>query len=303
MLARRQAGSFGVQAMLTRHTERGFSLVELMVGIVVGMIVISGAIALYVNTIRGSTYSLRAMKLNQELRAVMDLMVSDIRRAGYWSGAVNGGNVATGVNPFTLRTTGTETDIDLITGADGCILFAYDRSMTNINGPVTTVEIFGFRRLNDQIQLRTGGTASTVDAATACPSTTTTTSWESITDGNTVVIDELRFSTENSQCLNMSKDESWKVDATTAGTNDIHAGTDIVACSGTVGSGVSWNPRFNGTTWTNPTGANTSSTGNKLVETRQITVSLRGHHRDDPSSAITLVENVQVQNDRVFAVP
>jgi prepilin peptidase dependent protein B len=78
--------------------QRGFTLIELMVGIVVGLIVLSSALAIYLMGVRGSTHTVRAAKLNQDMRTGMTLMVDDIRRAGFW-GEFSQGNA----NPFTAR--------------------------------------------------------------------------------------------------------------------------------------------------------------------------------------------------------
>lgn len=66
-----------------RGRQIGLTLIELMIGIVVGSIVLGAVIAVYASTIRGSNTALRTARLNQELRSTMDLMVREIRRAGF----------------------------------------------------------------------------------------------------------------------------------------------------------------------------------------------------------------------------
>ncbi|HEY9199287.1 MAG TPA: prepilin-type N-terminal cleavage/methylation domain-containing protein, partial [Gammaproteobacteria bacterium] len=65
--------------------QRGFSLTELMIGSTVGLIVIAGAVQLYLVNLRATTDNLRLSRLNQELRASLDLLQNDLRRAGYWT--------------------------------------------------------------------------------------------------------------------------------------------------------------------------------------------------------------------------
>ncbi len=63
----------------------GFTLVQLMIGIVVGLIVLGGAIALF-TTLRGSgTEANRQLRLSYHLREAIDLIAREARRSGYWS--------------------------------------------------------------------------------------------------------------------------------------------------------------------------------------------------------------------------
>ncbi len=67
-------------------TERstGFTLVQLMIGIVVGLIVLGGAIALFA-TLRGSgAEANRQLRLSYHLREALDLIAREARRSGYW---------------------------------------------------------------------------------------------------------------------------------------------------------------------------------------------------------------------------
>ncbi len=63
----------------------GVSLVELMIGVAIGLAIISGAISVFGSTVNSQSSALKSMRLEQELRSVMDLMSRDLRRAGYWS--------------------------------------------------------------------------------------------------------------------------------------------------------------------------------------------------------------------------
>jgi type IV pilus assembly protein PilW len=84
--------------------QRGVSIVELLVGVVVGLIVVTGAIKMVGDTLASNRRLLLETRVNQDLRAAADLIVRDIRRAGYWNNAVSGvfsttGTVATTPNP------------------------------------------------------------------------------------------------------------------------------------------------------------------------------------------------------------
>jgi type IV pilus assembly protein PilW len=56
----------------------------MMVALVIGLIVLGVIIAVFWNTLQSSNANLRMTRVVQELRAVMDLMIRDLRRAGYW---------------------------------------------------------------------------------------------------------------------------------------------------------------------------------------------------------------------------
>jgi prepilin peptidase dependent protein B len=95
----------------------GFSLVELMVAMVIGLIVIGAVIALVLSMMRANNQTIGATRLTQELRATAALMTNDLRRAG---GVGDPLTVATAddgdpLNPFATIDTATA----------GCIRYAY----------------------------------------------------------------------------------------------------------------------------------------------------------------------------------
>ena len=65
--------------------QRGLSLVELMVGITVGLIVVAAASLMMTNQVLEHSRLMRETQLQQDLRAVGDLMLRDLRRAGFWA--------------------------------------------------------------------------------------------------------------------------------------------------------------------------------------------------------------------------
>lgn len=60
----------------------GFSLIELMVAMVLGLIVIGSVIALVLSMMRANNQTIASTRLTQELRALAALMSNDLRRAG-----------------------------------------------------------------------------------------------------------------------------------------------------------------------------------------------------------------------------
>lgn len=115
---------------------RGVTLVELMIGMTLGLIVTVGTLGLLSGQLRSNRELLTSARLNSELRATMDTMVRDVRRAGYWGGAERGTwfqrNPTPVANPFDEVTVGT-----------GTITYRYDANADGVlqNGETFRLEL------------------------------------------------------------------------------------------------------------------------------------------------------------------
>lgn len=180
--------------------QRGFSLTELMVGSTVGLLVIAGALQLYVVNLRATSDTLRLSRLNQELRGTLDLLTNDLRRAGYW--AFTPGSTTPLDNPF--QADGNDLRLGQSTGETehSCILYSYDLNgdlrvgvgPSGVASPTTStsnLEQFGFRLRAGQIQMRNGGS----------PFNCTSGSWQAITDTDTEITG-LQFELQET-CINL----------------------------------------------------------------------------------------------------
>jgi len=67
------------------RSQRGLGLVELMVGITIGLIVAAAASMVMVNQVTEHRRLMLNTQLQQDLRAAADLVLSDLRRAGFWA--------------------------------------------------------------------------------------------------------------------------------------------------------------------------------------------------------------------------
>ena len=176
--------------------QRGVTLVELMIGITLGLFVMAGVTTVYIATIKTSAQTIKATRLNQEIRTVMSVLSSEVRRAGYWNAVVTGiGNLATVPNPFTVLDSSDIQILDYNTGTQNCILYSFD---ADENGLLGTNEIFGFRMDDDN---------GVIDATTASPTDTSDCSsgtWENFTDENVITVTDITFSNDSSQCRNNS---------------------------------------------------------------------------------------------------
>ncbi len=73
-----------------RQCAAGFTLVELMVGMSVGLALMAGAFALAGIQLGEHHRLLLELQMQQELRATAELMLRDLRRAGFWDRAQDG---------------------------------------------------------------------------------------------------------------------------------------------------------------------------------------------------------------------
>lgn len=160
--------------------ESGVSLIELMIGMVVGLIVLAGGMAFFINSVSSNRQILQKRLLNQELKATMSLMTREIRRAQYVANAE--------VHRNTLPCTDAFCDAnDFALPSSNTILFSYDR---NDNGSQSADECLGFARI----------TASSIGLVAVpngwdCTGTTTSTpsSWTPLTDSRTIDITDLNI--------------------------------------------------------------------------------------------------------------
>ncbi|BBL69501.1 PilW family protein [Methylogaea oryzae] len=179
--------------MLTVTSKRhgGFTLVELLVGMVIGMTVLAAITQIMVSSNSTNLDTLRMVRFNQEMRSVMNLMTSDIRRAGFNAYAVSQvGQGTTMANPFG----GLSVDDVAISTASpgplsgGCIRYGYDDSSnaaTNADGVLNGNEQYGFK-LN-------GGAVQRHTTATACADA----GWQALTDTSNLTVTALTFTLQD----------------------------------------------------------------------------------------------------------
>jgi len=171
-------------------SQNGFTLIELMIAMLIGLIVMAATITIYIITIQGSSNTVKSARLNQDLSVAMLIMTNDVRRSGYWGGAITGANLTT--NPFTdvmVR------DIGAATGAlsGNCITYTYDEDAwgagydpdVDSTAPAAS-EYYGFRLTNGAIQIKTSGTTS---LAPACADGV----WVNLTDVDQFTVTSLLF--------------------------------------------------------------------------------------------------------------
>lgn len=71
-----------------RRRARGLSIVELMVGITIGLFILAGATMVLTSQLGDNRRLLLEAQMQQDMRATADMIARDIRRAGYWAHAI-----------------------------------------------------------------------------------------------------------------------------------------------------------------------------------------------------------------------
>ena len=136
--------------------QRGYTLIELMIGLLIGTIVLAAAVTFFVTLLSGQRDHNQIVRLNQDVRAMADLMVRDIRRAGFLT-ANPASNAALLLNNpyFNTASAGATTDLNVL-NSGSCILYAYNADNTDPPS-VATSHRFGFRLSGTDVQIRISG--------------------------------------------------------------------------------------------------------------------------------------------------
>ncbi len=156
----------------TRVPQRGLSLVELLIGIAVGLFIVAAASFTLTNHLDDSRRLLLETQLQQDLRGATDIVVRDLRRSGYWGNSQNSvwyrGTPGVVGNPYT-NLAGVTADT-----TSASVTFNY-----SLDGPphppendaVDSHDVAGFRLRNGAIELQLGDN-----------------NWQQVTDPTTLTI-------------------------------------------------------------------------------------------------------------------
>ena len=149
--------------------QTGLSMVELMVGVAIGLFVVAGATMAVSNQLGDNRRLMLETQIQQDLRSAADVIARDIRRSGYWASAQSGvwhaGAVAVVTNPYTALTPAS--------GVASEVHFGYSRGAVE-NNVLDPNDEAGFRLVDSAIQMRTGG------------------QWQALTDNTTLKVNDFR---------------------------------------------------------------------------------------------------------------
>ncbi|MEY4750439.1 MAG: hypothetical protein RIQ60_2653 [Pseudomonadota bacterium] len=149
--------------------DRGIGLLEMLVTITLGLFLVGATAGLLASQLAEHRRVLLDSRVTQELRAVVDLIARDVRRAGYWGHAVDAAAdpASSPVNPY-------DGLYPLAATTDSRLGYAYSRD-TSEDDSVAGNERFGLRHnsANRTADWRMSGNAI---------SPTDTDTWQALTD-------------------------------------------------------------------------------------------------------------------------
>jgi type II secretory pathway component PulJ len=195
----------GFQKMLQGAPARqhGLSLIETMLALAIGLVVTGAMVAMMANTMGSGTRTIEMSRLQQEMRAAMQLITRDVRRSAYNAEAILCfGNLDCATDgTFPNGLTG---DL-LISSANDCVVFELDRDH---DGDPTNDAPGGFRRVTDNgvgvIQMWAGS------GDTDCSSGSS--GWVAVTNPEYVNVSEflacLEIDADDPQCSGVLADGS-----------------------------------------------------------------------------------------------
>lgn len=146
--------------------QRGLSMVELLVGVAIGLFIAATGTTLLASNLREGRALLVETRLMQDLRTAADVIARDLRRAGYWGSAADGvwsgGTSSVQANPYAA--------VAPNTAASDAVSFRYSRDTTE-NNSIDSNEQFGFRLRKGVIELQLGAG-----------------NWQALTDSGTLTV-------------------------------------------------------------------------------------------------------------------
>lgn len=254
--------------LMTNKKQQGLSLIELMIGLTIGLILTGIVLKIYITSVKSSSDNLNITMLNQELRSLLHLIDHDVRRAGFWAAVPGTDDLST--DPF--MSSPNDLNISATTGeaANSCITYSYDLDkdkLVDVGTSATAapfnaapydsgnIEQYGFRLNGTSVEMRTG-LASASESSFDCNSG----AWTGVTDSNTEITG-LDFNL-TTQYLNV---------------------TNGAACS--------------------PATTNCCTTGQACQLIRDVSISITGRIVNDPNVVKTVTASTRIRNDKYIVIP
>ena len=153
---------------VTRKSQQGLSLVELMVGIAIGMFVVAAASTLIVTQLTDNRRLMLEVQVQQDLRATADIITRELRRAGSIA-SIGDATSFVWTPGSTWSTDAALSAVTLASGPSSTVTYRSSRTPGS-TGP------YGFRLQNGAIQSNLGSTTSTSD------------NWQQLTDPAAVTV-------------------------------------------------------------------------------------------------------------------
>lgn len=260
--------------------QRGVSLVELMIGMALGLVLLTGVTSVAIRINAASSHSMKMSRLHQQMRSTMDFMVKDLQRAGFvnWHAALDNcssyesevlnifwtaGDFYECVTPV-MSAMGQIWPASLYDEDSDCILYSYD--LDGDGGRSTAdFELFGFKLAAGAVRTRTAGDTHACDSGT----------WQALSDAE-MVVSKLLFRVDvhpSGAPQAAAYQLSYDVDEPYPGW---HSGGSVDDCAAGGGHLLD----------------------DKCVWRRTLTIELAGHLAGEPDVAMSLISKVTLRNDQ-----
>jgi type IV pilus assembly protein PilW len=265
---------------ISPRSQRGINLVELMVGIAISLVLLTGVLSVMLRISASGGEVVASTRLNQQMRGAVDLMTKELQRSGYvnWFKAWDTCDGSEEDDIFADKHEDGRVDIldyyecvspvinDMgrVEVNGSCILYSYDFDKNGGKG-TGDFESFGFRLNDGAIEMRTAGDGHACNTGT----------WQDVTDSS-VTITSLTF--------------------TLAYVNDASAG-DAAMYSYTVGTDPSWSE--SPTTVCTPAVAGTLPEDDDVLclVRRGVQIQVEGQLTADAAVTMALDTKVKLKND------
>lgn len=153
-------------------SQTGYTLIELMIGIVIGLIVLSGALYVYLQIFKASQSVMASTKLNREFGVLVDTVSGEIRRHGYSAASGGGAYQASSLAGLSI----------VSTASASCLFYGYDVEDNDVDTVRDSVDLRGFAYDGNSVFFAT-------DEDSVCDPTDDTV-WDPITDPSSILITE-----------------------------------------------------------------------------------------------------------------
>jgi type II secretory pathway component PulJ len=293
--------------LVSSHTpQRGFGLVELLVGMAISMIILAAASTALLSSLTSNRDSIRMARLDQELRQVMTMISRDAHRATAWDPAVDVARLSISA-PLTLSGTSGSVTISSTADLSGIGAKAEGGTLIYVSGSTIYKADLAAGAYDSGAKTYTATVSGAAWPATSLPAGT----WSILRPGMSITTDAVAGTPGN--CLLFAYDTNadgvysggeyfgYRYDATDDAVEIRTSGAATNTCS----SGGTWENLTDSLsvditvfsiTENSPTAV---TSGGLSVAVREFTITITGSLRADPSVVRTLQETVRVRNEQM----
>jgi prepilin-type N-terminal cleavage/methylation domain-containing protein len=264
------------KTLITNHSQRGVTLIELLISTALGLLIMAAATAMTVKSLVMNTDTLASARLNQDLDSVTQVMVNDIRRAGFTGGVFFYAD---------------NEDLNIVSSS--CILYAYD---ADEDGVRDNDEKFGFRLNTSEVQMRT-----TCAAGDTCATDCTTGTWVSLTDNAFTTISNLAFTSERSKCIAITDSANLVANSNTNNYWVTTSAATQFPCTATSGTGLTNYTLDSSDVYVSGTFV-APQTGDRLIGARLVNVDIDANLTSDNNVTKDQEVDISVRNDHLRCV-